>query len=211
MSTRFTRWMIVICSTVLASLAARSAEPPVAPCATTAQIEKVREHYAHSPAAAPLIAARELGLPESVVASALPAEYAVGVSGAAFAAVWQELLSLDEVTVVITKAGHVFEIHGPLHPGEPSKKSRYFNLDYEGPGLSGHLRPDLIAAIYAVRLIDPQAKREVRGVTFLDANGDAAFAVYLPGEGEPVSPALAAKFDAAMEKMRGMGKIGCRR
>jgi len=123
---------------------------------------------------------KELGLSESAILSGLPEERAVGVPGSQFHAVWALLQSWSDAVVTIRSGGHVLEVHGPIHAGEPSKVSKYFNLAPQGRGLSGHLRPDLVSAIYAVKL--PGRGGDEHGVIFYDSAGDAAFGVYVPSE-----------------------------
>ena len=76
--------------------------------------------------------------------------------------------------------------------GAPSTKSQFFNLKQDGAGLGGHLRPDLVGAIYAVDLVG--APGPLRGLTFLDAAGEGIFGVYVP-EGADPKPALVAQFE----------------
>jgi putative heme iron utilization protein len=60
-------------------------------------------------------------------------------------------------------------------------------------GLSGHLRPDLVSAIWAVSLEGREGP--LRGVMFLDAAGATAFSVFLP-EGAQPTAGEAAQFAA---------------
>lgn len=172
-------------------------------CATPEQAKKVREFYATPPAAPPFMAAPKLGLPEAIVLSALPADNAIGVPGSEFLKVWESLQSWQRSLTLVLKAGNVFEIHGPVMPGEPSKTSAFFNLKYPEAGLGGHLRPDLIAAIYVVSLKAREGL--LRGVTFLDANGDNAFNVFLPENNEPTA-AEVAQFEKTRALLAGMSR-----
>ena len=127
---------------------------------------------------------QELRVSESAILSGLPKERAVGVPGSQFHAVWVQLQTWPDAVVAIRSGGHVLEVHGPIHAGEPSKVSKYFNLAPEGQGLSGHLRPDLVSAIYAAKL--PGRSGDDHGVIFYDSAGEAAFGVYVPSEyGQP--------------------------
>ena len=111
--------------------------------------------------------------------------------------------SWGSATVVILKGGHVFEVHGPVPAGAPSTKSQFFNLKAEAVGLGGHVRPDLIGAIYAIDIVSAQGP--VRGVTFLDAAGEGIFGVYLPEGAEP-SPAQLAQFEKTRGIIRSMAR-----
>ena len=173
-------------------------------CATSEQKALIAPLYAGSPVPAPFMAARKLGLPEAVIASALPVAQATGVSAAEFAKVWESLQGWDQALTLVLKGDHVFEIHGRIPPGAPSTRSAFFNLKAADAGLGGHLRPDLLGAIYAVNLKGPEGP--MRGVTFMDQKGEGVFGVYLPESREPAA-ALLAQFDQTQALMAAMPRI----
>lgn len=172
-------------------------------CATPAQVEAVRSAVAGKEPGPLGGVAATLKLPEVVVASALPATEAHGVAPEHFAAVWKSLESWDDALTFITKGRDLFEIKGAVGKGEPSKRSKFFNLSREGDGLIGHLRPDLYSAIYVLSI--PGEKSTLRGVTFFDQAGDAVFSVYVPGEGgEAPPPAVIKQFEFTAKMIRGL-------
>ena len=187
---------LVLC---LPSLA--PAGEPAALCATAAQKTLIAPLYAANPVPPPFMAAMKLGLPEAVIASALPVAQATGVSPAEFGKVWESLQGWDQALTLVLKGGSVFEIHGRVPPGAPSTRSAFFNLQAAGAGLGGHLRPDLLGAIYAVNLIGPEGP--VRGVAFMDQKGEGVFGVYLPESKQP-SAELVAQFDKTQALMAAM-------
>jgi putative heme iron utilization protein len=152
-------------------------------CADAAQAADVREQFAEPRANFWTIAAR-LGLTEAAVLSTVAAERGAATRGEAFATVWESLRTWPEAVAIVLKDGHVFEVHGRIAAGEPSKTSRYFNLQGHD-GLAGHLRPDLIAGIYAVEL--PGRTGPEYGVAFADASGSVSFTVYVPA-GDEATP-----------------------
>lgn len=197
--------LATLSSLLIASSAVAEESPPN--CASPEQRAQVRAFYAGKEAApAPLMAAREIKLAEEIIASALPPDRAVGVAGSHFATVWSSLIAWDKATLVVIKSGHVFEVHGPVHKGEPSQKSRFFNLDSEGPGASGHLRPDLVRSIYALALPGKDGG-SILGVAFFDATGESAFGVYMPGEGGPVSDAGKAQFKKTWDQVAALPRL----
>lgn len=125
--------------------------------------------------------AGKLGASEAVVLSAVAAERGAATNGDAFLPVWESLRTWPEAVAIVMKGGHVFEVHGRIAAGEPSKVSKYFNLQGH-EGLAGHLRPDLVAAIYAVEL--PGRTGPEYGIAFADAAGGVAFTVYVPAGDE---------------------------
>jgi putative heme iron utilization protein len=186
----------LVVSIVALPLTAAQVSSAVAPgtpaCATPEQARQVLELYSQKPSPPPFMAAPKLGLPEAVVLSALPAAQAIGVAGSAFMPVWESLQAWDRSLTLVIKAGQVFEIHGRIPKGQPSTISRNFNLEYPAAGLGGHLRPDLVSAIYAITLEGREGP--MRGVMFLGADGGSAFSVFLP-EGQQPLPAEVAQFE----------------
>jgi len=191
---------------LLISTLAGLALPPAAAglppwCASPAQVARVAPLYAANPVPPPFMTAGQLGLPEGVVASSLPADQALGVAGARFPEVWQSLQGWDQALTLVLKGGNVFEIHGRIPPGEPSTRSQFFNLKNDGDGLAGHLRPDLVGAIYAVNLVGREGP--MRGLSFVDQQGESLFGVYLP-EGRDPTPALVAQFQRTWNLLAAM-------
>jgi putative heme iron utilization protein len=170
-----------------------SAQPSTL-CANPDQITQIRAAFATDNPPAPHRAAASLRLPEAVVLSGLDSERAHGVAGSHFQAIWKMLESWETAVVVVMKAGHVFETHGPIQEGEPSKRSNFFNLHGHDAGMSGHLRPDLVSTIYAVSL--PGKDETLRGILFYDGAGENAFGVYVPGEGDKPPDSLISSFEA---------------
>jgi len=175
------RYLFVSVVLSLAAMAPALHAESAAQCANGEQVAEVRAFFAEHDAL-PAIAARRLQMPEIVVASALPPEQAVGASAAAFQDVWLQLTELDNATLLVLKAGHVFELHGPIPPGKPSTRSQYFNVEFETEegeeeeGLSGHLRPDLLTAVYAF-VLPGEGGAIVRSVFFYGSSGDSDFGV----------------------------------
>lgn len=186
----------------VAMSAGASAQGKAPLCASPSQAAQVRAAFAKPTPPAPFAAARELKLPEAVVVSALPAAQAHGVDASHFQTIWKSLETWEQAVFVVMKGGHVFETYGKVFAGEPSKRSNFFNLHGEGAGMSGHLRPDLLSSIYVVSI--PGKEATMRGVMFYDAQGEAAFGVYVPGEGATPSAALLKQFDATAEEVRAL-------
>jgi len=174
-------------------------------CASSEQIVAVRSAL-NGKEPAPLGAtAAVLKTPEAVVASALPAAQAHGVSATHFQAIWKSLEAWSDATIFISKGSDLFEVQGPLSRGEPSKRSKFFNLYREGPGLIGHLRPDLYSSIYLLEI--PGNSTTLRGVVFFDQSGGSVFSVYVPGEGAPPPAAVVDQFKATSTLIRSLPKL----
>ncbi len=188
---------------------AKAPAPQAAPmCATAAQVKQVRDYYTANPGGMPAMATRALKLPDALIASALPPDQVYGTTGAAFIPVWESMMAWDYSVTIVIKSSSVIEIRGKIAKGTPSKVSNYFNVDESGLGLSGHLRPDLVTAIYAVDL-PTKAGEPLRGILFFDGTGETVFGVYAAGEGEgvPAPPALVAQFEKTRALIKSMPKV----
>ena len=162
-------------------------------CATDEQRAAIQAAMGDPAKPAPYRVAAKLSLPEATVQSALaPASY--GIDASHFRSVWTSLTRWEEAVTVVMKGGHIFETHGRIPEGEPSKRSQFFNLKSVAEGMHGHLRPDLLSAIYAMEMTIGDETQ--RGVLFYDKQGDIAFGVYLPGEGHTPSAATLKQFAA---------------
>jgi putative heme iron utilization protein len=185
--------MTTLAAVALSAGAATAADAPL--CATPEQAKQVQELYQKG-GMLPMIANRTLKMNDAIIASALPAGQAVGTSAKNFPAIWNELAGMEGVTLVM-KGGNVYEIRGKIPKGEPSKSSQYFNIEND-VGLSGHLRPDLYGAIYALAIPGRIPNSVSRGIMFVDREtGDSAFMI-APGlvrEGTTPPPAVLAQFE----------------
>lgn len=190
------------CAIAVAS--AQDAAAPVAVCASPVQVKAVRDRIAANPKFQPAALAGELQMSEVAVVGALPPERSTGIAGRHFPEIWQLLQGWDDAVFIVRKAGNVFEIHGRVHAGEPSKVSRYFNLA-DGAGVSGHLRPDLVSAIYAVTL--PGREGDEHGVLFYDATGGLAFEVYVPNSSRDPNAGVLAQFLATRAQMEKLPRL----
>jgi putative heme utilization carrier protein HutX len=198
-------WLVALA--VLVPTVGSTAEPRAELCATAPQAEAIgRAWSAKTPRLATV--ARESGVSEAVALSALPRDRAVGVSGSAFGEVWASLQAWPDAVTVIMKADQVFEVHGRVPPGEPSKISKYFNLDPKAEGITGHLRPDRYAAIAAATL--PGRDRSEHGVLFFDSAGSLIFGVYVPNEHSAADSAVVTAFEATKRLIGSLPPL-CRR
>jgi putative heme iron utilization protein len=167
-------------------------------CATAEQAQSVAKLYEQSPPPPPFMAAPKLGIPEAIVSSALAPGRSTGVPASEFFRIWESLRQWDDALTLVLKGGQIFEIHGRIHGGEPSKISRNYNLGDEGAGFSGHIRPDLMSVIYAIDL--PGREGPVRGIAFYDQKGESAFWVLVPPTGATAK--TVAQFEATRDLMR---------
>ena len=165
----------------------------------------MRAYYAEHPGTMPPIAAQRLGLPETVIVSALPAEQAVSAPAAAFAEVWAAMGDWEAATFLIMKGANVFEIASTVGDGKPSNRSAYYNIAYEQP-VRGHLRPDLYTSMSAVAMPGRDGAM-ARGVLFYGPDRASVFGVFLAGEGANPKASEVAKFDKVMQLVASKGPL----
>jgi heme iron utilization protein len=185
---------------LIAASAAAQSQNTASACATSEQAAKVRVLFSGESSPAPFQAAAKLEIPESIVLSSLSPERSIGVPGSEFERVWASLNTWPDAVVLISKGGHIFEIAGPIPTGEPSKRSKFFNLKHGPSGVAGHLRPDLISAIYAVDYVGGEGP--LRGFIFLDLDGQSVFSVFVPKADEKTQQPSPA--NAEFEKTRAL-------
>lgn len=195
-------WPVIVAASTSLAGVSNAAEPPQATCATAEQRAVVQQRFKTPERGVVDKLREELGLSEAAVIGALPSERAVGVPGSEFHAVWESLRAWPDAVVVARIGGHVLEIHGPIHGGEPSKVSKYFNLSADGPGLTGHLRPDLIGSIFATTL--PGRSGDEHGVIFYDLDGRPVFGVHVPAEHAAADDATVRAFQQTKSRIAAM-------
>lgn len=196
---------ILLAMTFAASSSARAADassPPAGLCATPAQAATIRAAIAGKEPGPLFSVAANLKLPEGLVLSALPTAEAHGVSPIHFAAIWKSLEMWDDALTLVTKGANIIEIRGQVGIGEPSKRSKFFNLSRKGGGLNGHLRPDLYSAIYGISRTGKESS--LQGVAFVDQTGEVVFTVYLPSEGETPPASLVKQFEGTWNLLRSL-------
>lgn len=174
-------------------------------CASAEQAQQVRAFYADNPGTAPIRAARQMRMPEELIASAIPADHAAGTGGEDFADVWEVITTWEKPMTVITKGADVFEVFSAIPSGAPSTENQFYNLGHDH-ALSGHLRPDLYTSIYAYAL--PRGDgRVTRAVFFYDGSGPSIFGVVMSGRGPAPPDAELAKFDELMTVIRSLPSV----
>jgi putative heme iron utilization protein len=158
-------------------------------CASSEQRQIIQDFLAENSGMMPIMAARDLQMPEAIVASAYASEQAASTTGDAFIDVWTAMKGLDQVTVLIIKDADVFEIPSKIGMGEFSDTNDFYNLSHDQP-FSGHLRPDLYSSIYVLKI--PYGEERVgRAIFFYKSNGEPAFGTLISGRGpSPMSTAV---------------------
>lgn len=174
-------------------------------CATPQQVQQIQKFYVTRPGTLPVIAAKQLGLPEALVASGLGPRQSASAPREAFQKVWDAMGAWRQANFLIVKGDNVFEILSGVSAGAPSTRSDYFNIKYDNP-LRGHLRPDQFSAIYAVA-IPGKEDAVARGVLFYAADGSLVFGTFISGESLQPSEDDLRSFDKVMQLVRAQPSV----
>ena len=119
--------------------------------------------------------AQESGMGLDSVTAGLVEMGRVPIAAERFVEVWTRLLDWESPLVIAIVAGSVLEIHGRLKGGEFGRG--YYNLGDVDAGLSGHLKPDAMGAIYATT--STRNNNATHQVVFYDTDGGRVFSVYI--------------------------------
>lgn len=118
--------------------------------------------------------ARQHGVTPRDVIEALPEEMRRIKSGEHFVAAMQDIAGWGEVTLIVHTDDGIFEVTGPLPPGEIGRG--YFNL-MQPKGLHGHLRHERCGGIAFVER--PFMGKASAFVAFLNRDGGIMFKVFV--------------------------------
>ena len=174
-------------------------------CASPKQVQQIRNFYSDNAGTPPIRAARQLRMPEELIASGIPADHAAGTGGEGFDEVWAVITTWEKPMTVIAKGADVFEVIGAIPSGETSTENKFYNLGHDH-ALGGHLRPDLYTSIYAYAL--PRGDgRATRAVFFYDGSGPSVFGVVMSGRGPTPPDSELTKFDELIEVIRSLPPI----
>lgn len=168
-------------------------------CATEVQAAQVVSTFENMPGLLPNMVAGQLGITEAAVSSALPSDQAVSAAPEHFDEIWTEMRKWAAPTFLILKGPHIFEVVSKVGPGGPSDISDFYNID-DVEALRGHVRADLLSAIYALELPGLEGKI-IRGILFYGQEGASDFGVFISGEGPDPSAEDIATFEAIKEMM----------
>ena len=138
--------------------------------------ERVSEYFLKRPSAMTLMAARDLGLPEVEVVRALPDT--VELKASEMENILKALAGLGTCHVIVSNRGATLEVRGEF--GGFSRSGPFLNV--ETSTLDMHLRPEGVAAAFAVSKKGHRDGKPIHTVQFYDAAGDSVMKAVLPRE-----------------------------
>ncbi|MEQ8510256.1 MAG: ChuX/HutX family heme-like substrate-binding protein [Rhodospirillaceae bacterium] len=116
-----------------------------------------------------------IGVSEDEVTAALLANYRVPIDADKFDEVWAKLTEWENPLFITIVSGTVIEVHSKIPMGEYAQG--FYNLN-SMDGLSGHLQPKNMGAIYIIE--EPSREGGVsRQVAFYDKDGKRIFGIFV--------------------------------
>ncbi|MEX2162166.1 MAG: ChuX/HutX family heme-like substrate-binding protein [Anaerolineales bacterium] len=145
-----------------------------------------------------LLLARQLGVPEVDVVRAMPDEMLDELDFPR----WQEIVrafeTLGDVHVIVSNGATTLECVGQF--GKFSTSQGFFNVQTKS--LDMHIRAQALASVFAVRKPSHTDGKEALSFQFFDAQGNAAFKVFLTFGGKDPSSERQAQYSAIIEQFR---------
>lgn len=183
-------------------------------CGSYFEKELVRKHYfgwGGKPADPMAIPSHNLRIAESKVTSSFSDKRALGVYATPkiFKSVWKSVDSWGEQTpikVVVTVDGwHAFSFpsHVPTTNKEKHAEGFYDVFADGGTALRGHINPDLVSLIYAVKLPAGDGTFQ-RSVSFYSPEGDLILGLYATEGGKPQDKDAVGGFDRTWNAIKAM-------
>ena len=115
------------------------------------------------------------GKSEDEVTAALLAAYRVPIDADKFDEVWEKLTKWENPLFITIVSGTVIEVHSKIPMGDYAQG--FYNLN-STDGLSGHLQPKNMGAIYIIE--EPSREGGVsRQVAFYDKDGKRIFGIFV--------------------------------
>lgn len=137
--------------------------------------KKITDKLQGDPKVMTFALAKELGVPEQAVMECLPKDEVVRVEAEHFNEIMDSIATWGKVTTIVQTEYVVLEAKGLLPKG--SYGHGYFNLVGNSNNTGGHIRSDLISAIYFVTR--PFMGLLSMSVQFFSLSGAPMFKVYL--------------------------------
>lgn len=160
--------------------------------------DRIRHAYSLNPRKMTVQLARELGVSEVEVIRGLPD----GMAAELDVSRWEELIrrfeSLGQVHVIATNGAVTLECFGQF--GNFSTFGEYFNVQTKT--LDMHIRPQQLAAAFAVEKPGHMDGVSTLSFQFYDVNGSAGFKVFLTFGGKAPAQEKLAQFSSIREEFR---------
>lgn len=206
--------MAALCAAVVSTQGASAASFNEKICASYFEKQLVRNYYfgwGGKPADPMAIPSHTYRIVESKITSSFSDKKAIGVTATPkiFKEVWKSVDSWGEKTpikIVITVDGwhaYAFPSHVPTTNKKEHAKGFYDIFADDGEGVRGHINPDLVSMIYAVKLPAGDGTFQ-RSVSFYSHGGDLIFGLYATEGGKPQNKDAIAGFDRTWDVISNM-------
>ncbi len=148
--------------------------------------KKVQEALNKDPNFMPAFLAKELGVPEGVVISALPDEMRSFANADRFEEIWEAATKWEKATFIVSNSGAIIEYKGKIPTGKFGHG--YFNLMEKSHPLGGHL---MVSQLGAICFLNKQLfNLESLSIQFFAKDGSQMFSIYVGREKKELIPAV---------------------
>lgn len=201
---------------LLAALAtATPAAAAVPACATTDQLQNIRDYYTKLRPGVPLaVASRYFNVPEFTIASGLPAAEAIGtaVTPDEVKTIWSSIDgwgAATKVTLVVSPASkHAFAFPSLVPITQKDPRDGYIDVYADGGrGVHSHIQLSDVAAVYATDTPTGKEGFRTRSISLFNAEGDLVIGVYASIKQDPFDPAAVAGFERTRAVIAAMPRI----
>lgn len=207
--------MIAMLSVPVMAAAQNKSGSAALPCASASHAPLVRDFYENQKPGRPLpVASRHFNVPETVIASALPATQSIGTPGSAKIAqqIWK---SIDEwgastsIKLVLTSGGkhaYSFPSHVPIALPDTGEGWLDMNAD-GGKGVHAHINGPYLKAVFATDIPGPKEGERTQSISFYNQDGSLILGVYARVAGETFDQAAVEGFKKTWALIESMPRI----
>lgn len=185
------------------------------PCATASHAPMVKDFYENQKPGRPLpVASRHFNVPESVIASALPASQSIGTPGSAQVAqqIWKSIDAWGantSVKLVFTSGGkHAYSFPSLVPMAQPDTGEGWLDMYADGgKGVHAHINGPYLKAVFATDLPGPTEGERTQGISFYNQDGSLILGVYARVAGETFDPAAVEGFKKTRALIESMPRV----
>lgn len=167
------------------------------PCATPSQASQIRDFYETQRPGRPLpVPGRHFNVPESVIASALAPQFAVGTPATmqVIKDVWKSIDAWGAntaVKLVLTSGGkHAYSFPSLVPITQPDANDGFLDMYAdEGKGVHAHINMPYVKAIFAADLPGGTPNTRTQTISFYAEDGSLVLGVYAQVSGDPFDQA----------------------
>lgn len=206
--------MLLLSAPLVASAQNKPASTAL-PCASPSHLPLVRDFYENQKPGRPLpVAGRHFNVPESVIASALPASQSIGTPGSPKIAqeIWKSIDAWGATTsvkLVLTSGGkHAYSFPSLVPIAQPDTNEGWLDMYADGgKGVHAHINGPYLKAVYATDIPGPKDGERTQAISFYNQDGSLILGVYARVSGETFDQAAVDGFKKTWALIESMPRV----